>query len=278
MKDNSSKNENLLLTQKVSEQIKDEGDLKDISESSKCEFDLNEFLNKDPSVYELISLQSQLSFNDPKEELKMNQIIWNKLFDEMIKDKRPEYSLIEYLLSVAKKYEIKGNKLEEVNKLSSEYHKVLNKLNKCFDIDSFKTINEEIENGNIDLIDIQVQRCLKIQQNSFKNTQSKNKYLGKKRDPDDPFYSSSDEEIIKPKSLSKKPSTKEKKHKKLIKKKKSFSSDISDDSLSLEGIDTLPKERSKRNVKRKVDPDYVYGKDFVDDFENKIAVRKNKSV
>ena len=246
---------------------------------------LKNLLNSDKSdLYEILSLKQKITFEDKSEEEKINNDIWHKQYlsyfppKDSSKTTKPNINQLNLLLSSAEKYNIKDkdkiNKIKLLREQGNNYIKEISKLKTLLELNIYKSNMEKI---NLDLSENFIQKEMKIK--ALKNAPNAT-------NPSTSKQSNNNTVTFLTKEVSSKP-----RRKKAYKKKEdSYEADFihdEEDSENSEIInqmkeinkkegssfkryaDALQKEaenfvnsRSRRNVNKKRDDDFVYEDDL----------------
>ena len=226
--------------------------IKNYDTSKECLNKLNKMITDPKSdLYEMIALKESITIHSTQDEKEINKVIWSKKFDELIQNQRPSYMMIEHLLSEAKDIGVDDDsKLKSLRDLSAKGNELILQIANCEDLEALDKFSDE----KIDISEYIIQRRIQINMNIHSSKAIVNEttaYIGNKR------KKSEDVEDRKVSSTVK------------TRKNNNLLDDI--------GVDVNNVNvRSKRRIKRKMEKDYYYEKDFVDQFENKIAQRSDE--
>ena len=260
--------------------------------------------------FEVLSLKENIDFTDKNEEEQINNSIWqkqyNSLFPESSKDisisipKRINLNMLNLLLSSANKYKIKDTeKINQIKNLQEEANNYIKKIKKIKSLKELDNFKQSIENIKIDLNEYIIQREMKL----------KNKITDDSDEEENKNEKDKDKENIinKNKEIVNKSKTHRKK--KYKRKEDEYEDDFVEDSsegsenerekidLSNHIIDLGKKKsgtnikriadelqeeaknfismRSRRNITRKKDNDYIY--EDIYDKKNESVNSKNNS-
>ena len=248
---------------------------------------LKNLLNSEKSdIFQILSLRKKITFNDKSEEDKINNDIWQKQYSEFfppkdsLKTTKPTINKINVLLSLAEEYKIKDkekiNKIKLLQEQGNNYIKEISKLKNLQQLDIYKS---NIDKINLDLNEYLIQREIKLK-TSKEESITTNPSSKQNNNASITF-------------ITKEVSTKQRRRKNYKKKEDSYEADFihdEEDSSNSELIeqmienkkegssfkryaDALQKEaesfvnsRSRRNVNKKRDDDFVYE----DDLKNEV--------
>ena len=260
--------------------------------------------SENSDLFEILSLREKIVFNDKNEEDQINNDIWQKQYNSLFPETsininiptKINLNMINLLLSSADKYKIKDtekiNKIKNIQEEANNYIKQIKKIKSLEDLNNFK---QKIENLKIDLNEYIIQREMKL----------KNKILdesdeGENKDGKDNATNNNKEIISKPKTHRKKKyKRKEDEYEDDFVEDGSESSENGSEKIDLSNhvidlgkkksgtnikriADELQEEaknfismRSRRNITRKKDNDYIY--DDIYDKKNESNNSKNNS-
>ena len=247
---------------------------------------IKNLLSSDKSdIFEILSLKQKITFDNKSEEEQINNDIWEKQYlsifppNDSLKLSKPNINQLNLLISSADKYKIKDNeKIKKVKYLQQQANNYIKEISKIKTLEQLNIYKSNIEKINLDLSEYLIQRETKIK--------------ASKDIPDTTNPSSSKQNNNNTITfITKEISTKPKHRKKTYKKKEdSYEADFihdGEDSENSEIIeqmkelnkkegssfkryaDALQKEaenfvnsRSRRNVNKKRDDDFVYDDDL----------------
>ena len=260
--------------------------------------------SENSDLFEILSLREKIVFNDKNEEDQINNDIWQKQYNSLFPETsininiptKINLNMINLLLSSADKYKIKDtekiNQIKNIQEEANNYIKQIKKIKSLEDLNNFK---QRIENLKIDLNEYIIQREMKL----------KNKILdesdeGENKDGKDNTTNNNKEIISKPKTHRKKKyKRKEDEYEDDFVEDGSESSENGSEKIDLSNhvidlgkkksgtnikriADELQEEaknfismRSRRNITRKKDNDYIY--DDIYDKKNESNNSKNNS-
>ena len=260
--------------------------------------------SENSDLFEILSLREKIVFNDKNEEDQINNDIWQKQYNSLFPETsininiptKINLNMINLLLSSADKYKIKDtvkiNQIKNIQEEANNYIKQIKKIKSLEDLNNFK---QKIENLKIDLNEYIIQREMKL----------KNKILdesdeGENKDGKDNTTNNNKEIISKPKTHRKKKyKRKEDEYEDDFVEDGSESSENGSEKIDLSNhvidlgkkksgtnikriADELQEEaknfismRSRRNITRKKDNDYIY--DDIYDKKNESNNSKNNS-
>ena len=260
--------------------------------------------SENSDLFEILSLREKIVFNDKNEEDQINNDIWQKQYNSLFPETsininiptKINLNMINLLLSSADKYKIKDtekiNQIKNIQEEANNYIKQIKKIKSLEDLNKFK---QKIENLKIDLNEYIIQREMKL----------KNKILdesdeGENKDGKDNTTNNNKEIISKPKTHRKKKyKRKEDEYEDDFVEDGSESSENGSEKIDLSNhvidlgkkksgtnikriADELQEEaknfismRSRRNITRKKDNDYIY--DDIYDKKNESNNSKNNS-
>ena len=260
--------------------------------------------SENSDLFEILSLREKIVFNDKNEEEQINNTIWQKQYNSLFPETsininiptKINLNMINLLLSSADKYKIKDtekiNQIKNIQEEANNYIKQIKKIKSLEDLNNFK---QKIENLKIDLNEYIIQREMKL----------KNKILdesdeGENKDGKDNTSNNNKEIISKPKTHRKKKyKRKEDEYEDDFVEDGSESSENGSEKIDLSNhvidlgkkksgtnikriADELQEEaknfismRSRRNITRKKDNDYIY--DDIYDKKNESNNSKNNS-
>ena len=138
---------------------------------------LKNLLNSENNdLYEILSLRDQINLN-PKEEEEINNSIWQKqyisIFPLESSTNKPNLSMINLLLSIANKYQIKNNeKINQVKNLQEEANNFIKEIKKAKTIEELNSLKQKVENIKINLDEYFIQREMKIKNNIIDESES----------------------------------------------------------------------------------------------------------
>ena len=250
---------------------------------------LKNLLNSDNSdIFEILALKQKVIFDDKSEEEKINFDIWQKQFNLVFppkdsqKKKKPNINQLNLLLSSAEEYKIKDtNKINKIKHLQEQGNNIIKEVSKIKSLLQLNIYKSNTQNINLDLNEYFIQREMKIRATKEEpistNPVSKQQDITENKNP-----------IL---SLAKELSIKPKQRKKTYKKKEdSYEADFihdeedSEDSEMVKNMQEINKKdsssfkrianalqkeaenfvnsRSRRNVNKKRDDDFVYEDDL----------------
>ena len=260
--------------------------------------------SENSDLFEILSLREKIVFNDKNEEDQINNDIWQKQYNSLFPETsininiptKINLNMINLLLSSADKYKIKDtekiNQIKNIQEEANNYIKQIKKIKSLEDLNNFK---QRIENLKIDLNEYIIQREMKL----------KNKILdesdeGENKDGKDNTTNNNKEIVSKPKTHRKKKyKRKEDEYEDDFVEDGSESSENGSEKIDLSNhvidlgkkksgtnikriADELQEEaknfismRSRRNITRKKDNDYIY--DDIYDKKNESNNSKNNS-
>ena len=260
--------------------------------------------SENSDLFEILSLREKIVFNDKNEEEQINNTIWQKQYNSLFPETsininiptKINLNMINLLLSSADKYKIKDtekiNQIKNIQEEANNYIKQIKKIKSLEDLNNFK---QKIENLKIDLNEYIIQREMKL----------KNKILdesdeGENKNGKDNTTNNNKEIISKPKTHRKKKyKRKEDEYEDDFVEDGSESSENGSEKIDLSNhvidlgkkksgtnikriADELQEEaknfismRSRRNITRKKDNDYIY--DDIYDKKNESNNSKNNS-
>ena len=247
---------------------------------------IKNLLSSDKSdIFEILSLKQKITFDNKSEEEQINNDIWEKQYlsifppNDSLKLSKPNINQLNLLISSADKYKIKDNeKIKKVKYLQQQANNCIKEISKIKTLDQLNIYKSNIEKINLDLSEYLIQRETKIKA-SKEITDISNSTSTKQTTNSTTLF------------ITKDLSTKPKHRKKTYKKKEdSYEADFihdGEDSENSEIIeqmkelnkkegssfkryaDALQKEaenfvnsRSRRNVNKKRDDDFVYDDDL----------------
>ena len=240
---------------------------------------LKELLSdKNSDILEILSLKNEITFENSDEEKEINTSIWQRRYENifpsstnnnLLLSSNPSLNVITHLLSEAKKYSISDEeKISRLNKLNEEGHSVLKEIKKAKNLEQLDSLKEKLKTINIDLSETIKQKEVKIKNADL---------LGITLDSE----SSSEEEEKKAKKISKKGKIKRKTEyenesngeeesekidlstHKIDLGKKIVMNKIKKEANELqEDIKNYTSTRSRRNIGRKKDSDFIYDDDI----------------
>ena len=256
--------------------------------------------------FEILSLKEKIDFLDKNEEEQINNRIWekqyNSLFPESSKDisisTKINLNMINLLLSSANKYKIKDTeKVNQIKNLQEEANNYIQKIKKIKSLEELYNFKQSIENIKIDLNEYIIQREMKLKS---KITDESDEEENKKEKDKENIENKNKEIVNKSKTHRKK---------KYKRKEDEYEDDFVEDGsegsenesekidLSNHVIDLGKKKsgtnikriadelqeeaknfismRSRRNITRKKDNDYIY--DDIYDKKNESMNSKNNS-
>ena len=250
---------------------------------------LKNLLNNDKSdLFEILSLKKKVKFDDKNEENKINNEIWQKQYSLLFPPKdskkisKPNISQLNVLISSAEEYNIKNDdKLTKIKLLQERGNNLIKEISKIKSIDQLNILKSNVENINLDLNEYFIQREMKIK--SFKDAPPENPVSKNENNEQNLNLFLTTKESL---NLNK-PKHKRKSYKK---KEDSYEEDFikdsedSGDSELMKNIHEINKKesssfkryanalqmeaenfvnsRSRRNINKKRDDDYVYDDDL----------------
>ena len=240
--------------------------------------------------FEILSLKEKIDFVDKNEEEQINNSIWQKQYNSLFPESSTDISIsiptkinlnmINLLLSSANKYKIKDTeKVNQIKNLQEEANNYIKKIKKIKSLEELYNFKQTIENIKIDLNEYIIQREMKL----------KNKITDESDEEENKNEKEKENIINKSKEINKTKSHRKKKYKR---KEDEYEDDfVEDGSESSENAsekidlsnhvidlgkkksgtnikriaDELQEEaknfismRSRRNITRKKDNDYIY--------------------
>ena len=247
---------------------------------------IKNLLSSDKSdIFEILALKQKITFDNKSEEEQINNDIWEKQYlsifppNDSLKLSKPNINQLNLLISSADKYKIKDNeKIKKVKYLQQQANNYIKEISKIKTLEQLNIYKSNIEKINLDLSEYLIQRETKIKA-SKDIPDTTNPSSSKQKDNNTITF------------ITKEISTKPKHRKKTYKKKEdSYEADFihdGEDSENSEIIeqmkelnkkegssfkryaDALQKEaenfvnsRSRRNVNKKRDDDFVYDDDL----------------
>ena len=259
--------------------------------------------------FEILSLKEKIDFVDKNEEEQINNSIWQKQYNSLFPESSTDISIsiptkinlnmINLLLSSANKYKIKDTeKVNQIKNLQEEANNYIKKIKKIKSLEELYNFKQTIENIKIDLNEYIIQREMKL----------KNKITDESDEEDNKNEKEKENIINKNKEIVNK--TKSHRKKKYKRKEDEYEDDfVEDGSESSENAsekidlsnhvidlgkkksgtnikriaDELQEEaknfismRSRRNITRKKDNDYIY--DDIYDKKNESNSKNNSNL
>ena len=264
---------------------------------------LKNLLNNDKSnLFDILALKQKVKFDDKNEEIKINNDIWQRQYSLIFPPKdsqkisKPKISQLNILISSAEEYNINDNdKIKKVKMLQEKGNNYIKEISKIKNIEQLNIFKSNLESLNLDLNEYFIQREMKIKtvkdsppeiNPPSKNTQNE---LGNGL-------------FLTTKEISNKIKPKKKSYKK---KEDSYEADFihdgeeSEDSSLIKNIKEMNKKesssfkryanalqmeaenfvnsRSRRNIKKKQDDDYIYEDDMNKEGKEKDELGLNDS-
>ena len=249
---------------------------------------LKDLLNSDNSdIFAILALKQKVTFDDKSEAEKINCDIWQKQYNMIFppkdsqKKKKPNINQLNLLLSSAEEYKIKDNdKINKIKYLQEEGNNIIKEVSKIKSLLQLNIYKSNTQNINLDLSEYFIQREMKIR--ATKEEPITTNPISKQQDTTDnknPILS-----LVK--ELSNKPKQRKKTYKKKedsyeadfihdeedsedseidknieLNKKKSSSFKLYANALQKEA-ENFVNSRSRRNVSKKRDDDFVYDDDL----------------
>ena len=209
-------------------------------------------------LYEMLSLIDEITIHSPSDEKEINKVIWFKKYEELITKSKPTLSMIEHLLLEIKDYDINDiDKIKMLNELYDIANDNINQIMICDNEEALEKVKESIatKNENVDLSEFVIQQRIKVYlKKPIKGGMNYygNKMLGLKRK----------KELLKDKE------------KEELRETRKIQSEMK--GITLMDEESLAVGRSKRRIKKKVDEDYVYEKEFVEQLDNQCNQREEE--
>ena len=249
---------------------------------------LKNLLNNDKSnLFDILALKQKVKFDDKNEEMKINNDIWQRQYSLIFPPKdsqkisKPKISQLNILISSAEEYNINDNdKIKKLKMLQEKGNNYIREISKIKNIEQLNIFKSNLESFNVDLNEYFIQREMKLK--TVKDTPSEINPPSKNT-PNDLGSGL----FLTTKEISNKLKPKKKSYKK---KEDSYEADFiqdgeeSEDSSLIKNIKEINKKesssfkryanalqmeaenfvnsRSRRNIKKKQDDDYLYEDDL----------------
>jgi len=212
-------------------------------------------------ILEMLNLLDSIEVHNNEQEKILKRVIWFKKFDTFIKSANvlPTYQAIKNLACEGQELDLTDtDQYSKILKLAADAEDFIKKIYSVSNMEDMSKIKEELIKMNFDVNEFVVEQETRLEYNITADKKQEVKLLGNKR------KTLSVDEEIPAKTGSKYDSEEEY---------------ISEDEVvknlkrnqSQQSINT----RQKRTINIKLDKDYYYDKEFIDNLEKKIAVRNN---
>ena len=121
-------------------------------------------------LLEILSLRDEIKFEDQNEEDQINNSIWEKQYNSIFPEKlndvpqtKVNLNMLDLLLSSANKYKIKDtDKLNQIKYLQEEANNYIKEIKKIKSLEELNSLKQKTENIKVDLNEYFIQREMKI--------------------------------------------------------------------------------------------------------------------
>ena len=212
-------------------------------------------------ILEMLNILDSIEIHNNEQEKILKRVIWFKKYETFIKCQNvlPTYQTIKNLACEGQDLDLTdSDQYSKILKLASDAEDIIKKIYSVSNSEDMAKIKEEILKMNFDVNEFVVEQETRLEYNISADRKQEVKLLGNKRKTQ-----SVDEEI--PGRIGSKYESEE--------------DYISEDEVvkNLKKNQSQPtlSTRQKRTINIKLDKDYYYDKEFIDNLEKKIAVRNN---